>query len=323
MLVNMTSDLAPEIVASIENLIKIDDVYGHIEKELREKIAALRKEYESKFAEVLKDRSTELSKTHSSSRDAKSTPAVPNFWLDVLANSEEFGQEIEEYDEPVLEYLESIETSDIDPTDEDKGFIVTFKFNANPYFKNTQIRKIYSIVRANEFTDQLEITQIQSDKIEWNDGQNVTVEIVAKKKSGGGARKKKGAAKEEPRPSFFRFFRDLDADNLPSELGDYEDEDEDDEEASPLDHLQMIMQDDWERAVALKDTIVPRAVRWYTGEAVQDEYDDEDEDEDDEDDDDEDDESESESEHDEESPKKNLFAGKKTAGANPEECKQQ
>ena len=322
----MTDSIPAEMMAAIETLRSLDDVYGKVEQELRDKIVALQKEYQPKFDAILKDRTTELSKTHAASKDAKATPAVPRFWLDVLLASEEFGEVIQEYDEPVLEYLESIETSDIDPTDEDKGFVVTFKFNPNPFFKNTELQKIYTLVRSNEFTDQLEITRIESNDIEWNDGKNVTVELVTKKKSGGGARKKK-AAKEEPRPSFFRFFRTIDEDNLPSELGDYEDEDEDEDEDDmgdhTMDHLQMIMQDDWESAVALKDLIIPRAIRWYTGEAVDEVLDDDEDDDDDDEDDDDDYEDEDDDEEEEKttSPKK-LFPAK-NGGTNPEECKQQ
>jgi nucleosome assembly protein 1-like 1 len=311
----MAIERVQEMTETLDALVKLDDVYAGIEKELREKVSALRREYEPKLAAVLKDRETELSKGE---KGAKSTPGIPRFWLEVLSNSEEFGQDIEEYDEPVLEYLDSIEAADIDPTDEDKGFVITFKFTENPFFSNTEVRKTYTTVRSNEFTDQLEIVRIESDKIDWLPGKDVTVEVVAKKKSGGGARKKKSAAKAEPRPSFFRFFRDLDIDNFPSEMGDDED-DEEEEEHDELDRLQMFMQDDWERAASLKDLVIPRAVRWYTGEAVDADY--EEDDEDDEDDDDEDDEDESEDESESDEPvKKNLFAQK---GANQEECKQQ
>ena len=306
--------------ATVGTLIALDEVYSKIETELRDKILALRYEYQPKFDAVLADRTVELEKKDASSKvDAKSTPALPNFWMDVLANSEEFRDEIEEYDEPVLEYLESITGADLDPTDENKGFSLTFKFNPNnPYFTNTELTKIYTSGRTNEFTDQLEIIKIESDKIEWNQGKDVTVEMVTKKKSGGGAKKKAPASKAEPRPSFFRYFRDLDADNLPSEMGDFEpDEDDDQDEAErEMEQLQMIMESDWERASSLKELIIPRAIRWYTGEAVMDD-DAEEEDEDDEDDEDDD----YEDEEDDESPKdKKLFP---KVGQNPEECKQQ
>lgn len=317
----MPVERVEDIAAALDTLIRLDEVYASIEKELRDKVSALRKEFEPKLAAVLKDRDTALTK---GDQNAKSTPAIPQFWLEVLANSEEFGQEIEEYDEPVLQYLESIESGDLDPTDEDKGFVITFKFNsANPFFTNTELRKTYRTVRNNDFTDQLEIVGIESDKIEWNSGKDVTVELVAKEKSGGGAKKKKAAAaKAEARPSFFRYFRDLDIDNLPSEMG--EDDEEDEEDTDELERLQMFMQDDWERAAALKDLILPRAVRWFTGEAVDIDYEEE---EDDDEEDEEEDESEDEESDDDPIPsKKELFAKKAAAAGaapNPEECKQQ
>ena len=315
----MSTVPSPEVQAVVESLIKLDDVYAAIEKELRGKILAIRNEYQPKFDAVVADRSTELSKKSDAATISKATPALPNFWLDVLANSEEFRDDIEEYDEPILEYLESVEAADIDPNDEDKGFIVTFKFNENPFFTNGELKKIYTTARANEFTDQLEIVQIASDKIEWKAGKDVTVETVVKKKSGGGAKKKKAQSKQEPRPSFFRFFRDLDLENFPSEMGDVED-DEDDEGQDELERLQMFMEHDWERASTLKELIIPRAIRWYTGEAVMDE---EDEDDENDDEDDEDDESEEESEQDTPKAGKKKLLGAPKPGQNPEECKQQ
>ena len=274
----MASELLEHVEVAVKKLMELDDVYVGIDKELREKILKLRAEYQPKFDAVLADRKVELEKKNPALPDAKSTPLLPNFWLDVLANSEEFRDDIEEYDEPVLEYLESIEASDIDPTDEDKGFSVTFKFNPeNPFFTNTQLTKTYVTARSNQFTDQLEIIQIQSDKIDWNAGKDVTVAVVAKKKSGGGAKKKPVGTKVEPRASFFRYFRDLDDENLPSELGDT-DEDDEDEEEEEMDRLGMIMESDWERASSLKELIIPRAIRWYTGEAVMEEDDEDDED---------------------------------------------
>jgi nucleosome assembly protein 1-like 1 len=317
----MSLEHAKEVMASIENLRKLDDTYCQIESELRGRILAIRKEFQSKFDTILNDRAVELSRKNTTSDDAHATPAIPGFWLDVLANSEEFNEDIEEYDEEILDYLENIEAADIDPSDEDKGFILTFRFNENPFFTNKELRKVYTTARVNTFTDQLEIVKIESDKIDWKEGKDVTVEAVAKKKSGGG-RKKKGGVKVQPRPSFFRFFRDLDQDNLPSDFGGDEEEEEDyDEEQDELERLQMVMEHDWDRANTLKELIIPRAIRWYTGEAVQAFEDDGDDEEDEEEEDEESEESSSE----EGSPKagkKNLFAAQ-AGQKNPEECKQQ
>lgn len=300
---------------SVDRLIQLDETYSSIEKELRTKISEIRAQFQSKFDAVLSDRKAILSEKSDDSVTAKATPGVPSFWMEVLANSEEFCDDIEEYDEAVLEFLESVEANDIDPADEDKGFVLTFKFNENPFFTNSVLSKVYTTAQANEFSGELEIVKIESTKIDWKEGQDVTVETVSKKKSGGGKKKKAGGVKVQPRRSFFRFFRDLDQDNIPSEFGDLEkDEDdyeEEEEDMDELDRLQMMMEHDWDRANTLKELIIPRAVRWFTGEAVGglEEEEDEDDEEDD--------------EEDEEDEKESVKKILNKEGKNPEECKQQ
>merc|ERR1712118_476768 len=83
-----------------------------------------------------------------------------------------------------------------------------------------------------------------------------------------------------PRPSFFRMFRSLgEGYDLPTDIDDEGDEDDDEME----DKMDMYIREDYETAEALRDQIIPHAVRYYTGEAVPDD-DAEDDDDDDEDD---------------------------------------
>merc|ERR1740121_1329648 len=111
--------------------------------------------------------------------------------------------------------------------------------------------------------------------------------------------------------------------NAEVELGGM-DEDEPDDQI-----IAMLMQTDLETGEALRDQIIPFAVRWYTGEACPDMEDDDDEDEEEEDDEDEDDEDEDEEDEDEPAPKKGAKkgkAGKDSPGMRPgadpkqEEC---
>merc|ERR1712071_251749 len=69
------------------------------------------------------------------------------------------------------------------------------------------------------------------------------------------------------------------------------DEDDDDEGI-----MGMLMDNDHEVGMALRDQIIPFAVRWYTGEAAPDDDDDDDDDDEDEEDDDDDDDDDSEEE---------------------------
>merc|ERR1719375_1497452 len=96
--------------------------------------------------------------------------------------------------------------------------------------------------------------------------------MVEKKKKQGRKGKPKTVTVEEKRPSFFRFFfRTITPD---MELSDDDEEDSEEEmsgsEDEDYDKTEMIMQDDWETGCVLRDCVIPHAVRWYTGEAIED-----------------------------------------------------
>lgn len=101
--------------------------------------------------------------------------------------------------------------------------------------------------------------------------------------------------------------------------------DEDDDEEGIV---EMLMDNDHEIGMAMRDQIIPFAVRWYTGEAASDDEDDDEDDESEEDDDDDDDD---DDDSEDEAPRGRKAAPKKKGGkdakpdAQPpqEECKQQ
>merc|ERR1711865_1170953 len=182
----------------------------------------------------------------------------------------------------VLEYLKDITTAPLDINEMDKGFKIGFHFAKNPYFDAAVLEKEYHTEEDSPYTQELTVTQIKATEIEWNDGKDITVEKVAKKVKGGGAKKaKQKKEKEEPRESIFRhFFRTLKPDmpvpddvNL-DDVGGMCDEDDDDEGI-----MEMLMDNDHEVGMALRDQIIPFAVRWFTGEAAPDDDDDDSEDE--------------------------------------------
>ncbi|CAK0843406.1 unnamed protein product [Prorocentrum cordatum] len=174
-------------------------------------------------------------------------------------------------------------------------------------------------------------------------------QVVKKKVKGGGAKKEKQKAKggkEEPRNSFFRvFFKSFKEDGpVPDDIdleamGLGEEDDDDDQQI-----MEMIMDNDHDMGCAVRDNIIPYAVRWYTGEAAPD-MDDDDEDEEeemDEDDEEEDDEEDDDDDEDEvpkkggkKDPKGSAGPKKKGGGADgagaaaaggeagKEDCKQQ
>jgi len=220
---------------------------------------------------------------------------LKGFWLTALKNHPAFEDYIEEWDEPVLEYLKDITTEDLDPKESNNGFKVAFVFQDNPYFEEKTLWKEYITKEGSPYTPgDMDMEEIKASPISWRSGMNITVVKTQKKKKCGG--KKKTQVTEEIRKSFFRyFFKNLKPGaDLPDDIpDDMMDDDESDGDSGQL--MEMLIENDHESGVALRDHIIPFAVRWYTGEAVMD-----DEDEDDEDDESGDSDDEDESEEDDE-----------------------
>ncbi len=250
---------------------------------------------------------------------SEAPPGVPEFWLIALRNHEAFDGQITEKDAAVLAFLNDISCAAVSGTDADGdpvyGFELTFTFSENPFFTNKTLTKRY------EFSDEDESYLIKSEgsDIAWAAGKNPTVKVLKKKgKPGKGGAPAKVQTKVEPCESFFNFFS-------PPEVP----EDDADMEEEEMEALQDAMEADHELGMLLKDEIIPNAVAWFTGAAMQDGDDDGDDDDGDEGDEESD---EDDEESDEEEKPKARKGGKPLAkpgaggagagGENPE-CKQQ
>lgn len=290
-------DEQPEDPPVVKQLKELDDKYLELEREFEREVQKLQLQYTEKQQPLLNERKKIL--TTAEGDDAKTgTPALVGFWMKALQNHPAFEDAIQEWDKPVLEYLTDCEKALLDETDNNKGFKLTFHFSENPYFTNTELTKEYSTEEANPYCGEIEVKEIKSSIVNWKEGKDVTVEKVVKKAKGGKAKNRKAKATEsiEPRPSFFReFFRNLKSgEPLPADAKEQamglaaenedDEEDEDDDEAL----CEYLMENDHEVGSALRDHIIPFAVRWYTGEAApetaEDDSDEEDEEDDDEDD---------------------------------------
>jgi len=214
-------------------------------------------------------------KTTDSSSKVEAPPAsgVPDFWLHVLTNVDRLAEMIHTSDEPVFKHLIDITT---EVMTEPMGFKLLFHFSPNEYFTNSVLTKSYEMKCEVDPQDPFgfegpEIVNCSGCTIDWKEGKNVTVRIVQKKQK----HKQSGAVrlvkKEETNPSFFEFFN-------PPQIPKEGTEDED-----VRDKLTM----DFEIGQYIRDRIIPRAVLYYTGEAL--EYDSSDLEEEDDDDDDDDD----------------------------------
>ncbi|KAL6194437.1 hypothetical protein ACLB2K_035521 [Fragaria x ananassa] len=113
---------------------------------------------------------------------------VPDFWLTAMKTNEVLSEEISERDEGALKYLQDIKWSRID---EPKGFKLEFFFNANPYFKNSVLTKMYHMIDDDEPILEKAIGLTQK---------------ILKKKPRKGSKNAKPITKTEDCESFFNFF---------------------------------------------------------------------------------------------------------------------
>ncbi|MCO5609507.1 hypothetical protein L7F22_063735 [Adiantum nelumboides] len=213
--------------------------------------------------------------------NAEEEKGIPEFWLTALKTNDILSDEITKRDEGPLKYLKDIRSFNLEG---EKGFKLEFIFAENPYFKNSMLTKVYHM--AEEEDPILE--RATGTEIEWHPGKNVTQKLLQKKPKKG-SKNTKPVTKVEDCESFFNFF---DPPKVPED-----DEDLDEESAE---RLQDLMEQDYDIGTTIKDKIIPHAVSWFTGEALQGDEFEEGEDEDVEDEDEGEEEEEDEEDEDEE-----------------------
>ncbi|RCV20672.1 hypothetical protein SEVIR_4G072900v4 [Setaria viridis] len=326
--------LSPNVRKRVEFLREIQGQHDDIEAKFFEERAALEAKYQKLYeplytkryeivngvveVEGVSDEPTSENAAEGKESDAK---GVPDFWLTAMKTNEILSEEIQERDEAALKYLKDIKWSRIE---DPKGFKLEFFFDTNPFFKNSILTKTYHMVDE----DDPILEKAIGTEIEWYPGKNLTQKIL-KKKPKKGSKNAKPITKTEVCESFFNFFN-------PPEVPD----DEEDIDEETADELQGQMEHDYDIGTTIRDKIIPHAVSWFTGEAVQaddfedmgDDDEDDNEDEDDDEDEDEEEEEDEEDEEEESKPARKSGSGRKqkvtqkvTQGnaEQPPECKQQ
>lgn len=323
----------------VKRLKELDDKYLDIQREFEVARCELAKRYNEKQQQFLERRKEMLSKVSDDS-GACGTPALAGFWCRALKNHEAFEDKIKAYDEPVLEYLKDVVIERFDP--ETKGFKIVYHFAENPYLSNDSLFIEYHLAESNPYMDTVDVRSIKSSQVDWKEGQDVTIEKVAKKIKGGGAKKSKQKKEQtQRRDSFFDLFINISRSDATLEdvarhikvpveeiLGGRRNM----EEKALASILPQLLDSHYECGVALRDNIVPFAVRWYTGEACSDSDDDDDDEEDEEEESEEDSGDEDDSENEDAAAKPASKANAKrndgsskgaSKGEGKEDCKQQ
>ena len=234
---------------------------------------------------------------------------IPSFWLTIFKNIELMEEAVKEHDEPLLDHLEDIKVVYAD----NKGldFTLEFHFSDNEFITNKVLTKSYVVECKVDENDPFSfdgpsIVQTTGCKIDWKKGKNLTVKTVKKKQRHKGRGQTRTVTKTVRNESFFNFF------SPPEPPTDNSADDDDDDEDATAE----VLAADFARAEFLKDRVIPQAVLFFTGEALED-GDDDDELED------EDEELEGDDDDEDEDQDPDFDPSKVPQGQKPPECKQQ
>jgi len=232
---------------------------------------------------------------------------IPEFWLTIFKNVDMLQEMVQEHDEPVLAALTDVKVTFSDGSNQTSpmGFKLHFYFGPNEYFTNSELTKEYEMKCAPPEGDPFsfdgpEIYRCKGCPIAWKQGKNLTVKTVKKKQKHKSKGNVRTVTKQVKNDSFFNFF---DPPPLPE-----------DPEAEVEAETQELLTADFEIGHYIRERIIPRAVLFFTGEALEeDDYDEEEEE----------DEGSDGEEGEEEEDDPDFDPSKVKGGENPQECKQQ
>uniref|UniRef100_A0A7N6BJJ5 Nucleosome assembly protein 1-like 1 n=1 Tax=Anabas testudineus TaxID=64144 RepID=A0A7N6BJJ5_ANATE len=187
---------------------------------------------------------------------------IPEFWLTVFKNVDLLSDMLQEHDEPILKHLQDIKVKFSDPG-QPMSFTLEFHFEPNEFFTNAMLTKTYKMRSEPDENDPFsfdgpEIMCCTGCTIDWTKGKNVTLKTIKKKQKHKGRGTVRTVTKTVPNDSFFNFF-------TPPEVPENGELDEDSE---------AVLAADFEIGHFIRERIVPRAVLYFTGEAIEDDDDD-------------------------------------------------
>ncbi|KAH8598032.1 nucleosome assembly protein [Bisporella sp. PMI_857] len=281
----------------VAGLKGVQTEHAKLEAQFQEEVLELEKKYFAKFTPLYQKRAQivngqaeptpeeikagedgeEQSETEPATEkeEASDVKGIPEFWLSAMKNQVSLAEMITDRDEAALKDLTDVQMEYLDKP----GFRLIFQFAENDFFTNKTISKTYYYQNESGYGGDFIYDHAEGDKIDWKAGKDLTVRIESKKQRNKNTKQTRVVKKTVPTESFFNFFSPPKAPT----------EDDDDDAASDIEER---LELDYQLGEDIKEKLIPRAIDWFTGEALQFEELDEDleegdfEDEDDEEDDD-------------------------------------
>ncbi|MCJ1486404.1 hypothetical protein MMC06_006581 [Schaereria dolodes] len=175
---------------------------------------------------------------------------IPEFWLSAMKNQISIAELITDRDEAPLKSLTDIRMEYLDQP----GFRLIFEFSENEFFSNKIITKTYFYQEESGYGGEFIYDRAEGDKIEWRSGKDLTIRVESKKQRNKNTKQTRVVKKTVPTDSFFNFF------SPPSAPKDDGEASSDVEERLEL---------DYQLGEDIKEKLIPRAIDWFTGEALQ------------------------------------------------------
>ncbi|KAI9746523.1 MAG: hypothetical protein M1818_000236 [Claussenomyces sp. TS43310] len=295
--------------------------HSKLEAEFQEEVLQLEKKYFAKFTPLYQKRASivngvaeptaeeikageeddeekdEAAETEKEQESSEPVSGIPEFWLSAMKNQVSLAEMITDRDEAALKHLTDVRMEYLDKP----GFRLIFEFAENEFFTNKLITKTYFYQNVSGYGGDFIYDHAEGTKIDWKASKDLTVRVESKKQRNKNTKQTRVVKKTVPTESFFNFF------NPPVAPSD--DDDDNDDAASDIEER---LELDYQLGEDIKEKLIPRAVDWFTGEALQFEelddleegdFEDEDDEEDDDLSEDRDDEDESEEDDDNAKPK--------------------
>ncbi|KAL8953254.1 MAG: hypothetical protein Q9222_000907, partial [Ikaeria aurantiellina] len=176
---------------------------------------------------------------------------IPEFWLSAMKNQVSLAELITDRDEAALKLLTDIRMEYL----EKPGFKLIFEFSENEFFTNKTISKTYYYQEESGYGGDFIYDHAEGDKINWRPEKDLTVRVESKKQRNKNTKQTRVVKKTVPTESFFNFF---DPPKAPT-AG------EDDAASDVEERLEL----DYQLGEDIKEKLIPRAIDWFTGEALQ------------------------------------------------------
>jgi nucleosome assembly protein 1-like 1 len=259
----------------VAGLKGVQKEHSKLEAEFQEEVLQLEKKYFAKFTPLYQKRAkivngaaeptakeikvgaedeeqNEADPSGEQEETSENVVGIPEFWLSAMKNQVSLAEMITDRDEAALKHLTDVQMEYLDKP----GFRLIFQFAENEFFTNKTITKTYFYQNESGYGGDFIYDHAEGDKIDWKAGNDLTVRVESKKQRNKNTKQTRVVKKTVPTESFFNFFSPPKAPT---------DEDGD----AAVSDIEERLELDYQLGEDIKEKLIPRAIDWFTGEALQ------------------------------------------------------